>query len=63
GIERIKEALGQMDQVTQQVAANAEESASAAEEMKSQAQALKEIVGRFRLKEGQDLKPTFSVMN
>ncbi len=64
GIEQIKEALSQMDRVTQQVAANAEESASAAEQMKAQAETLKGIVARFKLKEESKVEgPTFSVMN
>lgn len=64
GIEQIKEALSQMDRVTQQVAANAEESTSAAEQMKAQAETLKGIVARFKLKEESKVEgPTFSVMN
>jgi methyl-accepting chemotaxis protein len=38
-----------MDQVTQQNAANSEQSASAAEELSAQAQELSELVGRFKL--------------
>jgi len=38
-----------MDQLTQQNAANSEESASAAEELSGQAAELAELVGRFRL--------------
>jgi methyl-accepting chemotaxis protein/methyl-accepting chemotaxis protein-1 (serine sensor receptor) len=43
GIEQIGKAIGQMEQVTQSAAANAEESASAAEELTAQAAALKGI--------------------
>lgn len=44
GINQVNEAVTQMDQVTQQNAANAEESSSASEELSSQAQQLQEIV-------------------
>ena len=44
GIDQISKAVAQMDQVTQTTAANAEESASASEELSAQAQALHHIV-------------------
>jgi methyl-accepting chemotaxis protein len=44
GIRQVNLAVGQMDKVTQGNAANAEESASAAQELNSQANALKEAV-------------------
>jgi methyl-accepting chemotaxis protein len=44
GLEQIGKAITQMEQVTQRTAANAEESASAAEELTAQSSALKEIV-------------------
>ncbi len=44
GIDQVTVAVGQMDQVTQANAANAEESASASEEMNSQAAMLKDMV-------------------
>ena len=44
GIEQINVAISQVDQVTQNVAANAEESASAAEELSSQAEVLMQSV-------------------
>jgi methyl-accepting chemotaxis protein len=44
GIEQIGKAIVQMEQVTQATAANAEESAAAAEELDAQAMALKDIV-------------------
>jgi hypothetical protein len=44
GIDQVGKALHQMDQVTQQNAANAEETASASEEMSAQAQTLLEQV-------------------
>jgi len=50
GIGQISEALGQIDQVTQTNTANAEESASASEELSSQAAHLKQMVSRFKLK-------------
>jgi len=47
GIEQIGKAIVQMEQVTQRSAANAEECASAAEELSSQSAAVREIVGRL----------------
>ena len=47
GIEQIGRAITQMEQVTQKTAANAEESASAAEELNAQSETLKDIVGRL----------------
>ncbi|MEO7143733.1 MAG: methyl-accepting chemotaxis protein [Bryobacteraceae bacterium] len=44
GMEQIARAISQMDEVTQRTAANAEESASASEQMAAQAQALNDIV-------------------
>lgn len=44
GIDQIAKALTQMEQVTQQSAANAEESAAAAEELTAQASTLMEVV-------------------
>ncbi len=44
GIEKINTAVAQVDKVTQQNAANAEESASASEELNAQAESMKEIV-------------------
>lgn len=44
GIKQINAAVGQMDRVTQDNAANAEESAAAAEELNGQAQAMKQSV-------------------
>jgi methyl-accepting chemotaxis protein/methyl-accepting chemotaxis protein-1 (serine sensor receptor) len=44
GIDRIGKAMTQMDRVTQQTAAGAEESASAAEELNAQSETLKDIV-------------------
>ena len=52
GIAEINTALGQIDQVTQQNTANAEESAAAAEELSSQAAALRDMLARFRLAGG-----------
>jgi len=44
GLEQISTAVGQMDQVTQSTAANAEESASASEELAAQAHTLNDMV-------------------
>lgn len=51
GISQVNIGITQIDQVTQQNTANAEEGASAAEELSSQAARLKEMVSRFRLKD------------
>jgi len=44
GIEQVNTAVAQMDKVTQQSAANAEESASASEELSTQAESMNEVV-------------------
>lgn len=49
GIEQVNVAVGQMDQITQQNAANSEESAAAAEELSSQAQEMQGMVSSFKL--------------
>ncbi|MGI5817232.1 MAG: HAMP domain-containing methyl-accepting chemotaxis protein [Armatimonadota bacterium] len=49
GLEQINTAIGEMDSVTQNNAANSEESASAAEELSAQAQELRGMVETFRL--------------
>jgi methyl-accepting chemotaxis protein len=49
GIRQITSAVGGMNGVTQQTAANAEESASAATELAAQAERMREIVGAFAL--------------
>ena len=48
GIEQISKAVAQMDQVTQRTAANAEESASASQELKGQAQSLMAVVEQLK---------------
>jgi len=45
----VNTAVAQMDKVTQQNAANSEESASAAEEMSSQSEELQGMVAQFKL--------------
>jgi len=52
GIEQIGKAMVQMEQVTQKVAANAEESAAAAEELTAQSETLRDVVGRLSLMVG-----------
>ncbi len=47
GIDQINKAVGQLDQTTQSAAANAEESASAAEALSAQASQLRSVVGRL----------------
>jgi len=50
GIAQVNQGLGQIDQVTQQNTANAEQSAAAAEELSSQAAQLRQMLGRFKLR-------------
>ena len=50
GIGLVSQAVGKLDQMTQQNAALVEQSAAAAEHLKSQAETLAEVVGRFRLR-------------
>jgi len=52
GIEQTNEALNQIDKVTQSSAANAEEGASAAEELSSQAVQLQRMLNTFKLRDG-----------
>ncbi len=54
GIEQINQALGQMDKVSQSNASNAEESASAAEQVDTQGEVLNELVGRLQQLVGGD---------
>lgn len=50
GISQVNIGLGQVDSVTQQNTANAEETAASAEEMSGQSIMLQQLVGRFKLK-------------
>ncbi len=52
GIAQINTGLTQVSQVVQNNAATAEESAASSEELSGQAEVLKEMVGRFRLRNG-----------
>ncbi len=47
GIDQVNTAVSQMDKVTQQNAANAEESASASEELSAQAESMTEVVSQL----------------
>ncbi len=47
GIDQVNTAVAQMDKVTQQNAANAEESASASEELSAQAESMNDVVGEL----------------
>ncbi|OEZ84022.1 methyl-accepting chemotaxis protein II [Janthinobacterium sp. HH106] len=53
GIEQVNQAIAQMDQVTQQNAALVEEAAAAAESLQDQASTLAQVVGVFKLDDGQ----------
>jgi methyl-accepting chemotaxis protein len=50
GISQVNMGLGQIDQVTQQTTANAEESAAAAEELSSQAVQLRQMLALFKVR-------------
>ncbi|WP_026431558.1 methyl-accepting chemotaxis protein [Paracidovorax oryzae] len=52
GIEQVSQAIGQMDQVTQQNAALVEEAAAATGSLKTQAAMLAEVVAAFRMRDG-----------
>ena len=52
GIAQINKGIEQVSQVTQNNSATAEESAAASEQLSSQAELLKEMVGRFKLSKG-----------
>ncbi|MFZ5572462.1 MAG: methyl-accepting chemotaxis protein [Thermodesulfobacteriota bacterium] len=52
GISQISHGLNQVDGVTQQNTANAEETSSAAEELSSQAESMRRLLVRFKLKTG-----------
>jgi len=60
GIEQVTQAVGQMDEVTQQNAALVEEAAAAAESLEEQASALVHAVSRFRV-EGEATTPAGKV--
>jgi methyl-accepting chemotaxis protein len=47
GIDQVNTAMAQMDKVTQQNAANAEESASASEELSAQAESMNQVVAQL----------------
>jgi methyl-accepting chemotaxis protein len=52
GVDEINSSLGQIDQITQSNAANAEETAAASEELSGQATNLQTMIARFKLKNG-----------
>ena len=51
GIAQVHQAVGQIDQMTQQNAALVEESAAAADSLREQAQRLAAVVGQFTLRD------------
>ncbi len=61
GVAQVNQGISQVSQVVQTNSATSEESASASEELAGQAQILKELVGRFKLKHAGN--STFSHMN
>ena len=52
GIDQIGKALSQMEQVTQTTAANAEESAAAAEQLNAQSESMRELTERLNMMVG-----------
>jgi methyl-accepting chemotaxis protein-1 (serine sensor receptor) len=52
GIEQVNQAVGQMDEMTEQNAALVEQAAAASQSMQDQAERLTELVGTFRLVQG-----------
>ncbi len=61
GIGQVCESVQQLDQITQQNAANAEETASASEEMSAQSQTMKEQVGVLAAQVGSSVDQKFQV--
>jgi methyl-accepting chemotaxis protein len=61
GIEQIRTALGQMEQVTQGTAASAEESAAAAEQLNAQSEGLKDLVLRLNTMVGGEIQRSSGV--
>ncbi|HUK66822.1 MAG TPA: methyl-accepting chemotaxis protein, partial [Anaeromyxobacteraceae bacterium] len=53
GLDEVNKAVAQVGQVTQQNAASSEESSSAAAELSGQSEELADLVGKFKLEEGQ----------
>ncbi|SKA84891.1 methyl-accepting chemotaxis sensory transducer with Cache sensor [Paucidesulfovibrio gracilis DSM 16080] len=62
GIGQISEALAQIDNVTQTNTANAEETASASEQLSSQSMQLRQSLERFRLQDGSSSEGTAETM-
>lgn len=58
GISQVNQSLTQIDEVTQSNTANAEQSASAAEELSSQAEHLKLMLSKFQLRSGSAISMT-----
>lgn len=61
GIDQISTSIGQMEHVTQSSAANAEETAAAAEQLSAQAKTMKDIVARLRAMVQSDSQTTASL--
>jgi len=57
----VNKAVEQLNQVTQQNAANAEESASAAEEMSSQSEEMRSMVAGFKLTASSDFTQSLRI--
>ena len=56
GIEQVNQAIGQMDEITQQNAALVEQAAAAAQGLQDQAAKLTELVGYFKLARGEQAR-------
>jgi len=63
GVEQVNNAMAEMDKVTQQNAANAEEGASASEELSAQARELQSMLATFKLnRQGDEHKQVSTVV-
>ncbi|MEX2415020.1 MAG: methyl-accepting chemotaxis protein, partial [Paenibacillaceae bacterium] len=59
GISQVNQGIALVSEVTQTNSATSEESAAASEELSSQAELLKEMVGKFKLKQGGSAPSTY----
>ncbi len=62
GADQIRNALGTLDQVTQQNSATSEESAAASQELAAQAQSMQELISRFQIRNSK-IDPTWIPKN
>jgi methyl-accepting chemotaxis protein len=60
GVEVIRVALDQLSHATQNIAASSEQSAAAAQELQSQAEEMRDLVGQFHLTRQNETRPSGS---